>query len=120
MAHNYYGVISMDDLAQKHCVPCEGGTKPLAGPAIQEYLGQLKCAWEVVNNKKIRHEFTFKDFDEAMFFVNEVAAVAEGEDHHPDMHVFFNRVIIESWTHAIGGLSENDFILARKIETCEN
>lgn len=107
-------------LTQKHCVPCEGGAKPLAGKAIAEYMAQLKCKWEVVDNKKIKHEFEFKDFNEAMFFVNEVAAVAEGEGHHPDMHISFKRVIVELWTHAIGGLSENDFILASKIETCES
>lgn len=100
-------------------MPCTGATKPLSGAAVQEYLRELKCPWEVVDNKKISHEFTFGDFDEAMFFVNEVAAVAEGEGHHPDMHIFFKRVLVELWTHEIGGLTENDFILASKIETCE-
>lgn len=108
----------MTTLTEKHCVPCERGTKPLVPSAAAEFLQQLNCPWEVVNHKKIRHEFKFKDFDEAMFFVNEVAAVATGEDHHPDIHIFFNRVVIELTTHAIGGLSENDFILASKIETC--
>lgn len=109
----------MTALSDKRCVPCEGGAKPLEPAAIKKYLKELRCPWEVINNKKIRHEFTFQDFGEAMYFVNEVAAVAEGENHHPDMHIFFKRVIIELWTHAMGGLSENDFILASKIETCD-
>ena len=108
----------MTSLSDKHCVPCEGGTKPLAEAAITTYLKQLHCPWEVIDNKKIRAEFSFPGFNEAMFFVNEVAAVAEGEDHHPDMHIFFKQVVIELTTHAIGGLSENDFIVASKIETC--
>ncbi|MEX1997453.1 MAG: 4a-hydroxytetrahydrobiopterin dehydratase [Candidatus Andersenbacteria bacterium] len=106
-------------LTERQCVPCEGGVAPLAPAAIAEYLKQLQCPWEVINNKKIRHEFTFGDFSEAMFFVNEVAATAEAENHHPDMHIYFKKVVIELWTHAIGGLSENDFILASKIEVCD-
>lgn len=108
----------MSNLSDKHCEPCDGDTPPLAAPAISKYLKQLRCPWQVVDNKKIRAEFSFPGFNEAMFFVNEVAAVAEGEDHHPNIHIYFKRVIIESTTHAIGGLSENDFILASKIETC--
>jgi 4a-hydroxytetrahydrobiopterin dehydratase len=107
-------------LSDQRCVPCEGGVEPLSAPEIQEYLAQLQCTWEVDNNTKIRHTFTFKDFDEAMYFVNEVAAVAEGEGHHPDIHIFFKKVVIELWTHAINGLSANDFILASKIETCDS
>lgn len=109
---------AMASLTDKHCVPCEGGTQPLDEAAVEHYLGELRCPWEVVDNKKIRAEFAFADFDEAMFFANEVAAVATSEDHHPDMHISFKRVVIELTTHAIGGLSENDFILASKIETC--
>ncbi len=93
---------------------------PLGSAQIKGYLKELACPWEVVADKKIRHEFTFKGFNEAMYFVNEVAAVAEGEGHHPDIHIYFKKVIIELWTHAIGGLSENDFILASKIETCDS
>lgn len=84
---------------------------------IKEYLSQLKFEWEVLELKKIRKEFTFKNFQEAMVFVNKIAEVAEQEDHHPDIHIFYRKVVIELWTHAVGGLSENDFILAAKIET---
>ena len=109
----------MKALSDRRCKPCEGGVPPLGAAQITQYLKELKCPWEVVDNQKIRREFTFKGFNEAMYFVNEVAAVAEGEGHHPDMHIYFKKVIIELWTHAIGGLSENDFILASKIETCD-
>ena len=104
------------DLKSKKCVPCEGGTKPLGQDKINMYLPVLKNQWVVIDGKKIKHEFSFDDFNEAMSFVNKVAQVAETEGHHPDIHIFYNKVIIELWTHAIGGLSENDFILAAKIE----
>ena len=104
------------DLRTKKCVPCEGGVLPIAGAHIQEYLQALTLPWEVLEEKKIRHEFVFKNFKEAMIFVNRVAELAEAEGHHPDAHISYNKVVLELWTHAISGLSENDFILASKIE----
>ena len=105
------------DLAQKKCVPCEGGTLPLAVEAAGELIRELRPEWQFAEeSKKIRREFKFKDFRAAIHFVTEVAAIANAEDHHPDILIFYNRVVIELWTHAIGGLSENDFILAAKIE----
>ena len=89
---------------------------PLTSSVVQQYKGELKLVWEVLEGKKIRHEFKFANFVQAMAFVNQVAAIAEEENHHPDLHIFYNRVVIELWTHAVGGLSENDFILAAKIE----
>lgn len=89
---------------------------------ISEYLSELSGKWEKVvfmsdgKIKKIRSRFEFKDFKEAMIFVNKVASVAEAERHHPDIFISYNKVVLELWTHAIGGLSENDFILAGKIE----
>ena len=114
----------MTDLTSKKCVPCEapssgsgqGGTLPLPPNAIAEYLSQLKMEGYVVDKKRIKREFKFKDFAEAIQFVNKVAEIAEQEGHHPDIHIFYNKVRIELWTHAISGLSENDFILAAKIE----
>lgn len=116
----------MIHLSDKKCVACEGGVPPLNEKEIKEYLGQVEGGWEVVDNKKIQKEFKFsaqggsasggKDpFMQAMEFVNKVAVIAEGEGHHPDIHIFYNLVKIELWTHAIGGLSENDFILAAKM-----
>lgn len=104
------------DLSQKKCVPCEGGTPPLKRDEIKKYLSYLKTQWEVINNSKISKKFIFENFKQAMVFVTKVAQVAEQEQHHPDIHIFYSKVTIELWTHAIGGLSENDFILAAKIE----
>src|SRR3989338_255573 len=103
-------------LADKKCVPCEVKIPPLEEEDIKKNMAELKLPWEVVDNKKIRHEFKFKDFKEAMAFINKVAEIAESEGHHPDIHIFYNKVTIELWTHFIGGLHENDFIVASKIE----
>lgn len=106
----------MSNLTDKKCVPCEGGTPPLTGEEIEKYLKELKSEWNVLDNKKISKEFKFTDFKDSMKFINKVAEIAEAEQHHPDIHVFYNKVLIELWTHAVHGLSENDFILAAKIE----
>ena len=103
-------------LTDKKCVPCEGGVQPFTAAQINDYLTQLKTEWEVVAFHKIKKQFKFKDFKEAMVFVNKVAEIAENEGHHPDITINYNRVTIELSTHSIGGLSENDFILAAKIE----
>lgn len=105
-----------EDLSQKKCVPCEGGTLPLKLEEVASYTKLLKTLWNVEGNKKISRQFKFKDFKEAMVFVSKVAEVANNEDHHPDIHIYYNKVEIELSTHAIGGLSGNDFIVARKIE----
>lgn len=104
------------ELTAQKCVPCEAGTPPLQGDEIQSYFSQLKTSWEVIENRKIKRQFKFKNFKEAMVFVNKVAVLAEAEGHHPDIHIFYNKVTIELWTHAIGGLSPNDFIIASKVE----
>ena len=106
----------MENLTHKKCVPCEGGTPPLEGEKIQEYLSELKGSWELVSNKKIKRKFELKTFKEAINFVNKVAQLAEEESHHPNIRIYYNKVVIELTTHAIGGLSENDFIMASKIE----
>lgn len=107
----------MSILPQKHCIPCKEGVQPLTAPQIQKYVSQLKTSWEVVSFSKIKRKFKFKDFKDAIAFVDKVAKVAEQEGHHPDIRVFsYKNVEIELSTHAIDGLSENDFILASKIE----
>ena len=103
-------------LTDKKCVPCEGGVLPFTNEQAQEYLGQLQGEWEVEDGKKIKRRFRFKDFKEALAFVNKVGEIAETEVHHPDITINYNKVTIELMTHSIGGLSENDFILAAKIE----
>ena len=106
------------NLAQQHCIPCEGGTAPLDHTDITRFLQNLALQWNVVKDKALRREFRFGSYMEAMVFVNDVAAIAEEEGHHPDMGIHFNRVVIELTTHSIDGLSDNDFIVARKIELC--
>ena len=103
-------------LITKKCIPCEGSAQPLQAQAIEEYRSELKLEWEVIDDKKISRLFKFKNFKEAMAFVNKVAQLAEEEGHHPDISISWNKVTLELTTHAIGGLSENDFILASKIE----
>jgi 4a-hydroxytetrahydrobiopterin dehydratase len=104
------------DLADKKCVPCEGGIPPLGEEEVKELEKQVSNDWKVVENKKLFREFSFVNYKHTMDFVNKVALLAEEEGHHPVMHVHFGRVDIELWTHAIDGLSENDFILAAKID----
>mgnify|MGYP001604076126 FL=1 len=104
-------------LNEKRCVPCEGGMKPMGAAEVERYLGELGNGWAVLDGVKIRKEFLFKNFKEALSFVNKVGEIAEEEGHHPDIHlVSYKKVIIEFSTHAISGLSENDFIMAAKIE----
>jgi 4a-hydroxytetrahydrobiopterin dehydratase len=103
----------MADLAQKHCVACEKGMPPLTeGEALS--LFEKTPGWELADNVLSRR-FRFRDFREAMAFVNRVAVIAEEEGHHPDIHISWNRVRLELTTHAIKGLSENDFIMAAKV-----
>ena len=106
----------MIDLNQKKCVSCEGGVEPLNRQKIEEYLPAINPEWEVVEDKMLKRRFKFKDFKEAMEFVNKVAILAESEGHHPDIKINWNKVTLELSTHAIGGLSENDFIMAAKTE----
>lgn len=102
------------DLTQKKCIPCEAGTPPLGEIKINELLQQIPT-W-ALKEGHLYKKFKFKNFTEAIKFVNSVAKIAEQEQHHPDFCVHYNRVKIELWTHAIKGLSENDFILAAKID----
>lgn len=103
------------DLTKQHCVPCEGGTAPLAGKDLELLVKSVRD-WKLDQNAKISKEFKFKNFIEAMKFVNQIAEIAEKEGHHPDISISYNRVRLELTTHAIGGLSQNDFILAAKID----
>jgi 4a-hydroxytetrahydrobiopterin dehydratase len=106
-----------DQLAAKKCVPCEGGVPKYTRAQAEEQLKRLS-GWQLTSDgQRIRKEWNAKSFMAAIDFFNAVAKVAEAEDHHPDLHLeSYRRVAIEIWTHAIGGLSENDFILAAKID----
>lgn len=103
------------DLTQKYCVACEAGTPPMSLEEAERLVEQVPD-WELKpEEKKLVRRFKFKDFRQAMAFVNRVAGLAEAEGHHPDMYISWNRVRLELTTHAIKGLSENDFIMAAKI-----
>jgi 4a-hydroxytetrahydrobiopterin dehydratase len=104
------------ELTKRKCKPCEGNVPKLTAGEIKEYQNSLTQPWEEVDEMKIIKSFKFKNYSEVIGFVNKVADLAEEEDHHPVMHVFFSLVTVELWTHAILGLSENDFILAAKID----
>jgi 4a-hydroxytetrahydrobiopterin dehydratase len=107
----------MTKLAEKKCEPCEGGVSPLTQEEAEKMLKEIP-RWALIDDgKKIKRTFRFSDFKEAIDFVKEVARLAEAEGHHPDIYIFYNQVRLELWTHAINGLSENDFILAAKIDT---
>ncbi len=106
----------MTDLRAKRCVPCEGGVPPLTREQVQELLTQTP-AWTVSEDgKKISRTFSFRNFRETMTFVNAVAEIANTENHHPDMLVKYSSCVVTLWTHAIDGLSKNDFIVAAKID----
>ena len=102
------------DIANKHCQPCEGGVPPLDDAASRALLEKLPC-W-ALQGKKLEKTFPFKNYYATMAFVNAVAWISHREDHHPDLAVGYNKCHVTYWTHAIGGLSENDFICAAKIE----
>lgn len=107
----------MSDLAKKRCVPCEGGVEALKPAEAQKLMQELEPEWMLVDDAHLLvREFRFKNFKEAMEFANKIAAVAEEENHHPDLQIGWGSVSVELSTHAIHGLSENDYILAAKID----
>ena len=111
----------MNDLASKKCVPCEGGIPPITPAQAQEYLKQLNPGWQITeDNKKITRKFKFKNFKTALDFVNKVGEIAESEGHHPDIKFGWGYAVVTSYTHAINGLFDNDFILAAKIDKITN
>src|SRR2546430_7912382 len=104
----------MSDLAERRCQACNQNTPKLTQPAIDALLPQAP-EWEV-RGERLHRQFRFRDFPTAIRFVDEMARIAEAEQHHPVFSVNLGRVDVENWTHAITGLSENDFILAAKLD----
>ena len=105
------------DLARKRCTPCEGGVPPLSATQVSDYLAAVKDWKLTADGKRIRREWRVKDFVAGLDFCQRVGRLAEEENHHPDLHLAgYRNVAVEIYTHAIGGLSENDFILAAKID----
>ena len=108
--------VTPEQLFQKSCVPCRGGVPAVTAEQARQYCAAVP-AWTLSSDTtRIAREFTFKGFPEAMVFVNRVAELAEAEQHHPDITIHWNKVGLVLWTHAIGGLHENDFVMAAKID----
>lgn len=106
------------DFSKQVCVPCQGGIPPLRPDKVEEYLKSLSKGWKYKKNPdRIVKDFAFKNFKQAIEFINKVAEIAQKEDHHPNIRLHdWKYVEIENYTHKIGGLHENDFILASKID----
>jgi 4a-hydroxytetrahydrobiopterin dehydratase len=107
----------MNELAQAHCVPCEGGVAALLADDAQAKLKQLAPGWQLVEDARaLRRELKFLDFYRTMSFVNALAHIANTEGHHPDLEVGYDYCRVRYSTHAIGGLTQNDFICAAKVD----
>ena len=105
-----------ETLARRSCAPCRGGIPPLTETEARAFLSGVP-AWSLEQQgTRLRRRFEFEDFRKAIEFVNRVAEIAETEGHHPDIAIHWNKVDLDLWTHTIGGLHENDFILAAKID----
>jgi 4a-hydroxytetrahydrobiopterin dehydratase len=105
------------NLSEKHCAPCKGGSPALTDDEEEKYFKDL-AGWVLTREgiHRLRKEIKFEKYLEGVNFVRDAAAIADSEDHHPDIHLFYRRVVIELFTHAVNGLSINDFILAAKID----
>ncbi len=112
----------MNELSQQKCVPCQGGEAPLTATEISTYQQQVPD-WRVVKENhifRLKRSFKLKNFAEAINFIQQIAAIAEAEQHHPNLYLHnYNQLEIELYTHKIGGLHANDFILASKIDKLE-
>lgn len=103
-------------LADNKCVPCKGGVPPLEASRTQELLKQLARGWQLNKDGHLERLYTFKDFAQALDFVNKVGAIAEAEGHHPDLYLAWGKCKVEIWTHKISGLTESDFYMAAKAD----
>lgn len=104
------------DLLSRHCHPVAAGSPPLAGEALQDYVSAISDEWTVVDGHHLERTFTFDDFAGALDFTNRAGAVAEDEDHHPEITLTWGKATVRIWTHTVDGLSENDFILAARLD----
>jgi len=107
----------MNELVERRCKPCEGKVAAYTSAQANSELKQLSADWHLIEDgKAIKREFSFKDFYRTMSFVNALAHVANIEDHHPDLEVGYNYCRVKFTTHAVKGLSENDFVCAAKVD----
>jgi 4a-hydroxytetrahydrobiopterin dehydratase len=105
------------DLLSRHCTPLPKGTPPLKGKDLDPYLSAVSDRWTIEDDHHIVGEFAFDDFVGALAFTNRAGGAAEAEGHHPDITVTWGKATVKIWTHSIGGLSENDFILAARLDS---
>ncbi len=107
----------MSDLTEQKCVPCEGGIPPLPPERATALMAKLNEAWALVEDgQAIERTYKFKDYYQTIAFVNALAWIAHREDHHPDLSVHYSRCVVRYSTHAVDGLTDNDFICAAKID----
>ena len=106
----------MSELAERECIPCQGGVPPLEGEELEELAEQLDNGWEVVEGHHLEKEYDFPDFESALDFTNLVGELAEEVDHHPNIFLTWGKVKLEIWTHKIDGLTESDFVWAAKAD----
>jgi 4a-hydroxytetrahydrobiopterin dehydratase len=104
------------ELAGRNCKPCEDGKGRLKGPAIRSMMKQLSGGWKLKGGRQIEKNFKFPDFKKALKFTNRVGAIAEEQGHHPDILLTYGAVRLQLSTHSAKGLTENDFILAAKVD----
>ncbi len=107
----------MSELAKRSCEPCRSGVPPLTPDEMAPLRAELDPAWEVVRDHHLHREYKFKNFREALDFVNRVGEMAEEQGHHPDIALAWGKVGVEIWTHKIDGLHEADFVFAAKCDT---
>lgn len=105
-----------ESLNKAFCEPCSLGTPPLEGEALNELYAEIDQTWQLENNLVLVRKYRFKDFKEALEFVNRVGEIAEAQGHHPDIELGWGRVVVRLTTHKIHGLSRNDFIMASRID----
>lgn len=103
-------------LADKHCVPCKGGIPAIKGHALKELQQKISDQWQVVDGHHLEREFKFRNFREALTFTNKVGELSDEQDHHPTIQLSYGKVKVTYYTHAADGLTENDFIMAAKID----
>ncbi len=107
------------DLLSRHCRPLGSDSPPLKGEALADYRAAISDRWQVVDEHHLEGVFEFEDFLGALAFTNRAAAVAETEEHHPEITLTWGKATVRIWTHSIDGLSENDFILAARLDAIE-
>lgn len=107
---------TVHELTNEQCVPCQAGTPPLTGTALRTIREKLGPGWDLIGEHHLEKEFNFRNFRDALAFTNRVGELAEQQNHHPDIYLTWGKVRISTWTHKVDGLTQNDFVLAAKID----